>query len=326
MKDIYGEKYKGDSPFVADCRRLQSIYRVKIGEAIRPYKGRDGQIHHYGNYISNGDQAKDGCWKNFMTEYAFKYATLRVNNRKENETINKDRLFNNLLSSQPMAFNLFCPLRQMLEESPETATSVIKAALPMCSIQKVTDVDLEFIPKNPENLTGDKSAMDAIIRFEDEKGKPGFVAIETKYSENLGSNAAYDKDENGNKTPRAQSLKAVKQLECFTPDVEKSIMKGNLPLTQIYRNFLLSETYGCREQLQSHSIVLAPNKHPSTKTEIESLTNGLREAYKDKIQEVHLEDFVDRIISVCPQAYTAIFEEFKDRYLNFDKLENQESC
>ena len=256
MKNILGEEYKGDSKFVAECRKLQSIYRVEIGEEIRPYRDRYGNLHYYGNYISNGEIAKDGCQKNFLTEKAFNYAKERVNpkNKKPYETIESDRLFNNLLSSQPMAFNLFCPLRQMLEESPEIATKVIKTALPGYPIHKVTEVDLEFIPENYKDLTGDKSAMDAIIRFEDEHGKKGFIAIETKYSENLGTNIAYDRDENGNKTPRKQSLKAVQELNCFTPDVEKSIMKGTTPLTQIYRNFLLSEMYGHKEGLLSYSI------------------------------------------------------------------------
>ena len=303
---------------------MQSIYRVEIGEDIRPYRDRYGNLHYYGNYISNGEIAKDGCWKNFLTEKAFNYAKERVNpkNKKPYETIESDRLFNNLLSSQPMAFNLFCPLSQMHEESPEIATKVIKATLPGYPIHKVTEVDLEFIPKEYKDLTGDKSAMDAIIRFEDEHGKKGFIAIETKYSENLGTNAAYDRDENGKKIPRAKSIEAVKELNCFTPDVEKSIMKGTTPLTQIYRNFLLSETYGHRKGLLSYSIILAPKRHPSTKRELDSLTNGLCDEYKEKIEEINLEDFVNRIISVCPEEYKSVFERFHDRYLNWDKLKN----
>ena len=159
MEKIYGEEYKGDSRFVADCRKMQSIYRVEIREGICPYTDRYGKLHYYGNYISNGENPKEGCWKNFLTEYAFNYAKERVNHKKPYETIESDRLFNNLLSSQPMAFNLFCPLRQMREESPETATKVIKAALPSYSIHEVTDVDLEFIPENYKDLTGDKSAL-----------------------------------------------------------------------------------------------------------------------------------------------------------------------
>ena len=322
MEKKYGEEYKGDSRFVADCRKLQSIYRIEIGEDIRPYTDRYGNMHYYGNYISNGENPKEGCWKNFLTEHAFNHAKDRVEHKKNYETIESDRLFNNLLSSQPMAFNLFCPLRQMREKSPETATKVIKAALPNYPIHKVTEVALEFIPANHEKLTGDKSAMDAIIRFEDEQGKGGFIAVETKYSESLGTNVAYDRDENGKKIPRAKSIEAVKKLQCFTPDVEKSIIEGKTPLTQIYRNFLLSEMYGFEKGLLSYSIILTPKRHPSTKRELESLTNGLREEYKNKIKEIKLEDFVERIISICPVEYANIFERFHDRYLNFEKLKN----
>ena len=133
---------------------------------------------------------------------------------------------------------------------------------------------------------------------------------------------AYDRDENGKKIPRAKSIEAVKQLQCFNPDVEKNIMGGNTPLTQIYRNFLLSEMYGFEKGLLSYSIILAPKRHPSTKRELESLTNGLREEYKNKIKEIKLEDFVESIISICSVEYANIFKRFYDRYLNFDKLKN----
>ena len=69
IKEILGEEYKGDSRFVAECRKLQSIYRAEIGEEIHPYKDRNGHVHHYGNYISNGEVAKEGCWKNFLTVF-----------------------------------------------------------------------------------------------------------------------------------------------------------------------------------------------------------------------------------------------------------------
>ena len=322
MKNILGEEYKGDSRFVAKCRKLQSIYRYEIGEEIRPYTDRYGNLHYYGNYISNGENPKEGCWKNFLTEYAFNYAKYRVEHKEKYETIEGNRLFNNLLSSQPMAFNLFCPLRQMREESPETVTTVIKAALPGYSIYKVTDVELEFIPKNYKELTGDKTAMDTIIRFVDTNGKEGFIAVETKYSENLGTNVAYDKDEYGKKIPRAKSIEAVRELKCFKPDVEEQIIIGKKGLTQIYRNFLLSERYGFKEGLRSYSVILAPAMHPSTDGEFKSLYNELRDEYKDKIKNIYLEDFVKAIINNCPDKYRIDFERFYDRYLNWSKLGN----
>lgn len=314
IMEKYGEKYSGDSRFVAECRELQSIYRARIGQAIRPYKGRDGKVHYYGNYISDGENSG----ANFLTRHAFEYAKKRVAEKKEYETIEADRLFNNLLSSQPMAFNLFCPLMEMLEKSPKEATMVIKAALPYYPIHIVTKVDLEFIPKDYDTLSGDKSAMDAIIEYIDLAGKKGFIAIETKYSENLGTNIALER---GTNMPRTQSLEAIRKLKCFKADVETRILEGKTRLTQIYRNFLLSETYGDRYDMRSDSIILAPALHPTTSKEVASLKKELRDEYQDKIKDITLEDFVESILSVCPDEYKSIFIEFRNRYLSFESLE-----
>lgn len=303
MVGKYGEKYPGDSKYVAACRQLQSIYRVEIGEDIRPYKG-----HYYGNYIEGGERSG----ANFLSRYAFEYAAYRIENKKSYETINSDRLYNNLLSSQPMAFNLFAPLRSMLEKYPEIATSVIKSAFDIYPIHKVTDVDLEFIPDNYMSLVGDKSAMDAIIRFIDVDGRECFIAIETKYSENLGVNEASKKE---------RALENIRALNCFRPDIENRISDGKIRLTQIYRNFLLSEMYGHESGLESCSLILAPERHPSTAKEVSSLSEELKPEFRHKICSVSLEDVLDRIISNSPEEYRSIFEKFVDRYLNFGKLD-----
>ena len=313
----FGEEFKGDSSFVADCRLLQSIYREEIGEEIRPYPDKKtGKLHYYGNYIAGGEDSG----ANFLAGYIFKYAKQRVSRKKTYETIASDRLFNNLLSSQPMAFNLFCPLMRMLQESPDVATEVVKAALPMFPIHRLTEVELEFIPENYLELTGDKSAMDAIVRYENHSGKKGFIAIETKYSENLGNNAAMD----STGRPRAQAVNAIKSLHCFNPDIERRINDGKIKLTQIYRNFLLSESYALKEGLESYSIVLAPERNRSTAREVASLENELSPEYKCKIRAVSLEDFTGRLIDASSGEYRDIFERFFDRYLNFGKLEGIE--
>ena len=306
IKDL-GEPYSGDSKFVAKCRLMQSMYRAEQGLAIRPYKGRDG-LHYYGNYIEGGEISG----ANFLADYIFDYAKHRVEHKEKYETIESDRLFNNLLSSQPMAFNLFCPLRKLLEESPEEATRVIKSALPMFPIHLVTKVDLEFIPSNYKDLTGDKSAMDAIICFKTEDGKDGFIAIETKYSENLGTNEA-------SKTDKA--IETIKKLSCFNSDIEERIKEKKTKLTQIYRNFLLSESYGQWIGAESFSIVLSPKIHPSTDDEVLSITNEMRPEYQGKLQSISLESFTDKLIYESPEEYADIFRRFRDRYLSFDRVE-----
>ena len=85
----------------------------------------------------------------------------------------------------------------------------------------------------------------------------------------------------------------------------------------------LKNAAGKWNTLESYSIILAPKNHPSTDNEVNSLLRELREEYKNKIEEINLEDFVKRIISVCPEEYATIFERFYDRYLNFDKLKNK---
>ena len=302
-----GKQHKGDSKFVVKCRLLQSIYRVEIGED-EGYIQRGSKRYFYGNYIMNGD--KTG--KNFLEDYIFDYAKKRVNNRKHYETINEERLFNNLLSSQPMAFNLFCPLIKMLEKDEYSATDILRAALPDYNINKVTKIDLEFIPDNFKELTNDLTAMDAIIEFTDNDGIPSFIAIETKYSENLGVNEAYRK---------GKGKETITSLGIFRTEIKERIENKEVNLTQIYRNFLLSETYGINQNKKAYSIVLAPKENLTTVDEVNSLKNELKEEYRYKISSVNLEDFVLKLIEKSQGKYQATFRAFYDRYLNFGKNE-----
>lgn len=304
MMTMYGEKYSGDTKYVELCRRTQSIYRHEIGQPIAPYRG-----HMYGNYISNGKESG----ANFLAEYIHAHALKRVRDKKPYEMIQEDRLFNNLLSSQPMAFNLFYPLEKLRSESPQDATRAIQAALPCYDIALVEEVVLEFIPEKYKDITGDKSAMDAIIRYVDSEGKNCFIAIETKYSESLGANEAKDD------ATKEKERRVAVELGVFRDEAAKQIASGDVPLTQIYRNFLLSEAYGKKCGLGSFSIVLAPSIHPSTDREVASLLPKLKEEYAEKLRIVHLEDFVDALIANTPEEYSSLFARFKSRYLDFDK-------
>ena len=304
MMTMYGEKYSGDTKYVELCRRTQSIYRHEIGQPIAPYRG-----HMYGNYISNGKESG----ANFLAEYIHAHALKRVRDKKPYEMIQEDRLFNNLLSSQPMAFNLFYPLEKLRSESPQDATRAIQAALPCYDIALVKEVALEFIPEKYKDITGDKSAMDAIIRYVDSEGKNCFIAIETKYSESLGANEAKDD------ATKEKERRVAVELGFFCDEAAKQIASGEVPLTQIYRNFLLSEAYGKRSGLRSYSIILSPSIHPSTEREVASLLPKLKEEYAKKLKIVHLEDFVDALIANTPEEYSSLFDRFKSRYLDFDK-------
>lgn len=293
--------------FTEICRQKQSKFREELNlpMGVGPWRtSTKRQI----NMIEDGEH--NG--KNFVDAFTFQYAKDRVAHKQKNETIDEYRLFNNLLSSQPMAFNLFCPLIHMLEQGKEKeVTAIAKAIFPQIDIKEVTEVGLEFLHTDIENYLGDKTAMDAIIRYKDRNHRPCFLAIETKYTDVLGENSA-------SRTERQKAL--IKQLNYFTPEAEAQLLDGTKAISQIYRNFLLAECYRINEPAHEvYSVVLAPKNHPTTQQEVASLREELKEEYRFKVLDVTLEDFVERTLSVCPEEYRKPFLDFKGRYLNFEE-------
>lgn len=309
--------------FTNKCRELQSEYREKMGEAMG-YGPRPKSPNKQINMLVNGKMTS----KNFVNEFTFNYAKRRVENIQPNETIDEYRLFNNMLSSQPMAFNLFCPFIQMLEEGKvETVTAIFKAIFPDKYIGEVTEVGLEFLHTDIKNYLNDCTAMDAIVRYKDIDGKPAFIAIETKYTDVLGENTS------GRKTVKYDEW--IAKIGMFKPDTEaelirsakvaktaknsrelKQLLKGMKVVTQIYRNFLLTECYGMKEGAgRCYSVVLAPAQHPTTEKEVASLKNELRPVYQDKISALSLEDFIEKTLKTCPKEDKAPFWYFKERYI-----------
>lgn len=297
--------------FTHRCRLLQSLYREEIQEPMGRGPWRNSVTKQI-SMISNGE--KSG--KNFVNPETFHYATKRVEEIKENETINDFRLFNNLLSSQPMAFNLFYPLIQLRENGhQELVNTLICSVFPQLPIGQVTEIGLEFLHTEIKNYLNDKTAMDAIIRYEDKEHRRCFIAIETKYTDVLGTKSA-------NNTERHREF--IKQLGFFLPESEYALVNKLKPISQIYRNFLLAECYRIKEPAhECHSIVLSPKDHPTTEKEVKSLQNELRPEYRYKIQALSLEDFVSRILKVCPPEYASPFLWFHHRYLDFSRLDDK---
>lgn len=91
-------------------------------------------------------------------------------------SFNTDRLYNNLLSSQPLAFNFFGSLKQ----DPEFAKRVISAFIP--EITSVNNVFFEYAPV--EKYTNVNSAFDVVfeIKINDSRG---LLGLECKYTDSF---------------------------------------------------------------------------------------------------------------------------------------------
>ena len=93
-------------------------------------------------------------------------------------TVDADRLRRNLLSSQPLCFNLFGALRA----APAAAARVLADVLHL-PIAEVEEITVEYAPLPARDHLGDRTAFDALVTYRTTDGARGFVGVETKYTE-----------------------------------------------------------------------------------------------------------------------------------------------
>lgn len=122
---------------------------------------------------------------NFLTPGIFDLAERRI--AEGTGKVEDFRLLHNMLSSQPMCFNLFGELA--LDHN--LATKLVRALWGE-HIARITDVRIEWAPEPVAEYLDDRTAFDAFIEYEMEDGQAGFVGIETKLSESF-SPRCYDK-------------------------------------------------------------------------------------------------------------------------------------
>ena len=97
-----------------------------------------------------------------------------------------------------------------------------------------------MIPRPISENIDDKTAFDALIRFEGQDGKNGLAAIETKYTDKLGGNVASKQD-------RKFALAA--DLHLLT-DAGTSWCRDHR-FDQVARNFLLTVAFAHRHSIEN---------------------------------------------------------------------------
>ncbi len=168
-----GSQCKSDSYFMARMRFHQSWYRANVLGVPYGTGPKAGDTSEWGNMLTRESGAKG---LNFLTPDIFEVIKHRLEDTRG--TIDKYRLLHNMLSSQPMCFNLFGPL----VVNHDLATKVLKLILPN-EVKKVIDVKIEFAPEPACEYLDDRTAFDAFVEFIRADGKYGFVGIETKLTE-----------------------------------------------------------------------------------------------------------------------------------------------
>ncbi len=293
------EKVDG-SDFQRRARILQSLWRSEQGYDI-------------GMHVSRKDKRPLGSrlvmpW---AKETLANYLSDTIRQVVRNEVMNEEksygklfarpRIFNDLLSSQPLCFNLFGELQQNL-----TLATAVFGDLTFGRVGQVTGIEFEYSPgRGDSRYTGDRSAFDVYVTFQAEQKGQGFIGIEVKYHEDLKGKAAQY---------HSRYEEVAEMMGCFKKD--KLIELKLQPLQQIWRDHLLAGSLRHEDSFEDGIFAfLYPqgNQH---------CTNAMR-AYRDCL--LNSDTFVEWTLedvsaAIKTRTQNEWVDRFIDRYLNFDKL------
>lgn len=179
-----GPQARRDDPFTRRMRLHQSWYRSQVLKLPYGTGPKPGDGCPLGNMLTEID-AEAG--RNFLNSSIFEVAKKRI--EKNIGLVDEFRLRRNMLSSQPMCFNLFGELALNHYVATRLARSLWGRR-----VDRVLHVCFEWAPEPAEEYLSDRTAFDAFVEYEMPDGGVGFIGIETKLCEPF-SQVEYDKSE-----------------------------------------------------------------------------------------------------------------------------------
>jgi len=157
----------------------------------------------------------------------------------------RPRIFDDLLSSQPLCFNLFGELRRDLD-----ACTAVMSEMTDGRIRRVTRLAFEYSPgRGDDRYTGDRSAFDVYVEYEGQGSTRGFLGIEVKYHEDLKGVAA---------DHRSRYDVVAEEMGCFRGDARDRLLCQ--PLQQVWRDHLLAGSLLARREFSEGCFVFL---HPA---------------------------------------------------------------
>lgn len=208
--------------------------------------------------------------------------------------IQADRLRRNLLSSQPLCFNLF----GHLSSDPSALVGWVRSF--QNDVESVDDVRLEWAP--PTGNTGG-SAFDAFVTYTRSDGARGFLGIECKYAENLA---------------KAQSKPAHEKFKVETANgpwhtgAETRLDRPRL--RQFWYNQLLTQRVASTADFAGGiGVVVACHDDASAREVVESIRAELDDPATLRFSSIN--DVVNAVT-----GHETWRQKFAERYLTYDRI------
>jgi len=175
-----------DTRFRAAARLRQSLWRQEQGLPAglhRPGGKRELPRVTLGSTLQPADAAKG---LNFFNPEVHAFVRYSLIVREEGAHVSYERLHRNLLSSEPLTYNLLVPLALNLD----LATAVFRQLLPTF-VDRVEAIRFETSPgRHHCRYLNDGTAFDAALSVITLDGEPATAFIEVKYSEACSGPAA----------------------------------------------------------------------------------------------------------------------------------------
>ena len=172
--DRFHAKEPFDTRFSSCARLLQSIWRDRRGFPIGAITPKEGPRRRSGSRLTPA-VAQRGF--NFLTRDIAKLVRQEAAYREYGAMFDEERVWGNLLSSQPLVFNLFGPAKL----DPAFGTRLFRALLPDF-VAELQTIHFETSPgRGDERFTGDRTAFDLVAVITTPRGTPGVIGIEVKF-------------------------------------------------------------------------------------------------------------------------------------------------
>ena len=288
------------SDFQRSARILQSMWRAEHGYEVGELKTRTGSRLLGSRLVMPWAQEK---LANYLSDTIKDVVCAEVMDPKKSQgkLYGKPRIFNDLLSSQPLCFNLFAELQRDLPLATEVMKNLTNGL-----VGSVTAIDFEWSPGRGDlRLTGDRSAFDVYVSFSSADDKKGFIGIEVKYHENLIGAASPHKD-------RYDQI--ADQMGCFKESNREDL--NAQPLQQIWRDHLLAGIHRIADRFEEGFFVfLYPQKNTHCSSAVADYERCLTNA--DTFASWTIESVASAIKRCTDDPWIDLFI---DRYLAFEKV------
>ncbi len=287
----YNVEFPQDTVFSANARLLQSKWRHEKGFPELKL----------GNFLDI-EFAKNSK-ANFLTDNIRNLVTQEIlNAKKTGGLISEPRIWNNLLSSQPLCFNLFGELYFDLE----LATKFFKQLFPD-RLDNITAIRFEYSPgRGSTKYNGDYSAFDVFVEYSKDT-KRGFIGIEVKYAESL-------KEENktkANKYFKEQYATLTNYCGIFKTNSIDFLRQP--PISQIWRDHLL-----CVSTKQDYDdgffVFLFPCQNIQCQKGVDAYQNFLVSENEEQncFYPRYLDDFINTLLNISAADWV---KELRHRYI-----------